>query len=138
MPVVGYLGALLVGFALKLPRGVLLGFIAGLCLIGAYAINNNPFDLYILTILGLLGLLLRLGGFPLGQVVLGLVLGPLLEQHLMVSMIKTHWNLLSFFERPVAMALAVVNLVLVASMLWLRLKQAKKLESLHNLSRKEE
>ncbi|GAB5602199.1 tripartite tricarboxylate transporter permease [Thermus sp. FJN-A] len=133
MPLVGYLGALLAGLALRLSRGVLLGLIAGLSLIGAYAINNNPFDLYMLALLGALGLLLRLGGFPLGQVVLGLVLGPLLEQHLMVSMIKTHWNLLSFFERPVAVLLALANLLLLGGMLWLRLKQARKLEGLRSL-----
>mgnify|MGYP005843118077 CR=1 FL=1 len=133
MPLVGYLGALLAGFALKLPRGVLLGIITGLTLIGAYAINNNPFDLYVLAVLGILGVLLRLGDFPLGQVVLGLVLGPLLEQHLMVSMIKTHWNLLSFFERPVAILLALANLGLLVGMLWLRLKQARKLQALRSL-----
>lgn len=134
MPLVGYLGALLAGHVLKLPRGVLLGLISGVSLIGAYAINNNPFDLYVLAFLGALGLLLRLGNYPLGQVVLGLVLGPLLEQHLMVSMIKTHWNLLSFFERPVAVLLAMANLLLLGGMLWTRLKHYRKLEALRSLS----
>lgn len=136
MPLVGYLGSFLVGLATRLPRGVLLGGIAGLSLLGAYAINNNPFDLYVLAALGLLGLLLRLGDYPLGQVVLGLVLGPLLEQHLMVSMIKTHWDLFSFFERPVALFLALVNLAFLVGMAWLRLRQAKRLGALE--ARKEE
>ncbi|GAA5338845.1 tripartite tricarboxylate transporter permease [Thermus antranikianii] len=132
MPLVGYLGVFLAGFAFKLPRGILLGIIAGVSLIGAYAINNNPFDLYVLALLGVLGVLLRLGDFPVGQVVLGLVLGPMLEQHFMVSMIKTHWNLLSFFERPVAILLALANLGLLVGMLWLRLKQARRLQALRN------
>jgi TctA family transporter len=134
MPLVGYMGALAAGLATRLPRKVLLGLIAGVSLIGVYAINNNPFDLYVAALLALLGLLLRLGDFPLGQVVLGLVLGPLLEQHLMVSMIKTHWNLLSFFERPVAILLALANLALVGSLLWLRLRQWQRLRALRNLA----
>lgn len=138
MPLVGYLGALLAGLALRLPRGTLLGIIAGLSVTGAYAINNNPFDLYVLGALGLLGLLLRLGDFPLGQVVLGLVLGPLLEQHLMVSMIKTHWNLLSFFERPVALLLALVNIAFLLGLAWARLRQARRLRSLQAVAKKEE
>lgn len=137
MPLVGYLGSFLVGLATRLPRAVLLGGIAGLSLLGAYAINNNPFDLYVLAALGLLGLLLRLGDYPLGQVVLGLVLGPLLEQHLMVSMIKTHWDLFSFFERPVALFLALVNLTFLVGMAWLRLRQAKRLGALEARARKE-
>ncbi|MCS6868400.1 tripartite tricarboxylate transporter permease [Thermus sp.] len=138
MPLVGYLGSFLVGLATRLPRGVLLGGIAGLSLLGAYAINNNPFDLYVLAALGVLGLLLRLGDFPLGQVVLGMVLGPLLEQHLMVSMIKTHWDLFSFFERPVAVALALVNLAFLLGISWFRLKQARRLRALQALAAKEE
>ncbi|GAA6756846.1 tripartite tricarboxylate transporter permease [Thermus thalpophilus] len=138
MPLVGYLGSFLVGLAARLPRGVLLGGIAGLSLLGAYAINNNPFDLYVLAMLGLLGLLLRLGDYPLGQVVLGLVLGPLLEQHLMVSMIKTHWDLMSFFERPVALLLALVNLAFLVGLAWLRLRQARWLRALEARAGREE
>ncbi|APD08334.1 MULTISPECIES: tripartite tricarboxylate transporter permease [Thermus] len=138
MPLVGYLGSFLVSLASRLPRGMLLGGIAGLSLLGAYAINNNPFDLYVLALLGILGLLLRLGGYPLGQVVLGMVLGPLLEQHLMVSMIKTHWNVWSFFERPVAMLLALVNLLFLVGLIWLRLRQARRLKAFEVLAQGEE
>ncbi|MCX7740231.1 MAG: hypothetical protein N2047_04315 [Meiothermus sp.] len=89
-------------------------------MVGAYAVNNNPFDLLLLAVLGGLGFMLRQGGFPLGLVVLGMVLGPLLEQHFMVSMIKTHWNLLSFFERPLALLLAFLNVVMVVAVLGFR------------------
>jgi TctA family transporter len=47
-----------------------------------------------------------------------MVLGPLLERNFMVSMIKTHWELTSFFDRPVAMILALATLGLILGMLW--------------------
>ncbi|RDI94670.1 C4-dicarboxylate ABC transporter [Meiothermus sp. QL-1] len=121
MPLGGYLSALVVQSLLRIPMRVLMGAVLGLCVVGAYAVNNNPFDLYLLAVLGALGFVLRQGGFPLGLVVLGMVLGPLLEQHFMVSMIKTHWNLLSFFERPLALVLAFLNLAMVVGVLGLRL-----------------
>ncbi|GIW32948.1 tripartite tricarboxylate transporter permease [Meiothermus sp.] len=120
MPLGGYLSALIVQNLLKIPTRVLMGVVLGLCVVGAYAVNNNPFDLYLLAVLGALGFVLRQGGFPLGLVVLGMVLGPLLEQHFMVSMIKTHWNLLSFFERPLALLLAFLNVAMVVGVLGLR------------------
>ncbi len=120
MPLGGYLSALIVQSLLRIPIRVLMGAVLGLCVVGAYAVNNNPFDLFLLAILGALGFALRQGGFPLGLVVLGMVLGPLLEQHFMVSMIKTHWNLWSFFERPLALVLAFLNLAMVVGVLGLR------------------
>ncbi|WP_337844612.1 tripartite tricarboxylate transporter permease [Thermus sp.] len=130
MPLVGYLSTFLVRAILQVPREVLMAVVLALCAVGAYAVNNNPFDLYLLTALGALGFVLRRGGFPLGQVVLGMVLGPLLEQHFMTSMIKTHWDLTSFFERPLAVLLALLNLGLLVVLPWLRYRQALRLRVL--------
>jgi TctA family transporter len=130
MPLVGYLSTFLVRAILQVPREVLMAVVLALCAVGAYAVNNNPFDLYLLAALGALGFVLRRGGFPLGQVVLGMVLGPLLEQHFMTSMIKTHWNLFSFFERPLAVLLALVNLGLLVALPLLRYRQALRLRAM--------
>jgi TctA family transporter len=137
MPLGGYLSALIVNGLLRIPMRLLMGAVLGLCVVGAYAVNNNPFDLYLLALLGLLGFLLRQGGFPIGQVVLGMVLGPLLEQNFMVSVIKTHWNLMSFFERPVAVILALINLLFIGGMLWSRYRQGRRLAALRQLAGEE-
>lgn len=105
LPTVGLLTARIAGTALRLPFNVLLPIIAAACVTGAYAINNNPLDVGIMVLMGVVALMLRRGGFPLAQVVLGMVLGPILEQHFMVSAIKSNWDALSFFERPIALIL---------------------------------
>ncbi len=125
LPLSGFIAASLVNQLIRIPRPLLLGGVMGLCLVGTYAINRNPADLYLMLVLGAFGLLLQKGGFPLGQLILGLVLGPLLEQYLMVSLIKTHWDLTAFFSRPVALGLALANLLLVLGMLYLRARQAR-------------
>ena len=113
LPLYGYLTARIAAYIIKVPSKVLLSVIAGLCVVGAYAINNNPFDIWVMAGMGLCAFLLRRGGFPLAQVVLGMVLGPILEQNFMVSAIKSRWSLMSFFERPIALVLMLLTIVIV-------------------------
>jgi len=113
LPVFGFLTARLAAMLVKTPSNVLMSIIGGICVVGAYAINNNLYDVWIMMGMGLLAFLLKRGGFPLAQVVLGMVLGPILEQNFMVSAIKSKWDLMSFFDRPVAIGLMIATLVII-------------------------
>ena len=113
LPLFGFLTARIATFVVRIPFNLLLGVIAGLCVVGAYAINNNPFDVAVMVTMGLFAFLLRIGGFPLAQVVLGMVLGPILEVNFMVSAIKSRWDLTAFFDRPIAIGLMIGTLVVV-------------------------
>jgi TctA family transporter len=126
MPLCGYLSALIVNKMMSIPMRLLLGSVIGLCMVGIYAINNNPFDLGLAVAIGAFGFFLRKGGFPLGQLILGMVLGPLLENYTMQSLIKSHADISSFFNRPVAIVLALANIALVATMLWMRRRAAQR------------
>ncbi len=95
---------------LRVPRNVLLPTITLVCIIGAYAINNSLFDVGVMLVMGLLGFFLEAGGFPVAPVVLGLVLGPLVEQNFMISLIKSEGHLLQFVSRPLSGALALLTL----------------------------
>ena len=53
-------------------------------------------------------------GFPVGPVVLGMVMGRLVEEHLMTSLIKVQGDISRFFERPIATALACLTLFIWA------------------------
>jgi putative tricarboxylic transport membrane protein len=55
-----------------------------------------------------------------------MVLGPLLEQYMMVSLIKTKYDLGAFFTRPVAVVLASCNMALIAAIIWLRTRSNTK------------
>jgi TctA family transporter len=114
LPFYGYLSALMAKKLIKTPMPLLLTVVTALCVVGAYAINNEIRDVWIMAGMGLLAFLLQRGGFPLAQVVLGMVLGPILEQNFMVSAIKSKWDLMSFFDRPVALFLMVSTLVIIA------------------------
>ena len=113
LPLYGYLAALLARRLLHVSKPVLLSVITGLCIVGAYAINHEIRDVWVMAGMGLLAYALKRGGFPLAQIVLGMVLGPLLEQNFMVSAIKARWDIGSFFERPMALGLMVATLVII-------------------------
>jgi putative tricarboxylic transport membrane protein len=67
---------------LRLPRWILMPGVAALSFVAVYAVNQSPFDLVLMAGFGLLGYGMRKGGFPLAPVILGLVLGPLMEKNL--------------------------------------------------------
>ena len=108
---------------IRIPRRVLLPLILVFCILGAYATSGNPFDIWVMLAMGLLGFVLEGLKFPLGPVVLGIILGDQLEHTFIQSLIKsTAWY--DFFTRPAAALLAVACLALwfgpLAVRLWRR------------------
>lgn len=108
----GYLAIRASGHILRVPRTVLMPAILAFCVVGAYAINNSLFDVGTMLVMGVLGYVLERNGFPVAPVVLGLVLGPIVEQNFMTSAIKTHWDLTAFFGRPIGNVLAALTIFL--------------------------
>lgn len=110
----GYLAIRGSGLLLRVPRQVLMPVILAFCIVGAYAINNSAFQIGIMLVLGIVGYVMERGGFPIAPVVLGLVLGPIVEQNFMQSVIKTNWDLTQFLTRPISAVLMILTLVILA------------------------
>jgi putative tricarboxylic transport membrane protein len=106
---------------LRVPREVLMPIILMFCIVGTFAINNTVFDVGVMLVLGVLAYLMEENGFPVAPAILGLVLGPLLQETFMTSMIKSGGDLLAFFDRPIAAGLGVVTILLWLSPLLIRL-----------------
>lgn len=98
---------------LRIPRPALLASIVGVSIVGSFAINNGYQEVIIMLLLGVLGFLLQREGVPLAPVVLGLVLGPIVERNFMQSVIATNWDLWLFFTRPISATLVVLIAVLL-------------------------
>jgi putative tricarboxylic transport membrane protein len=97
---------------LHVPRSVLMPVILLFCVVGAFAINNSVFDVGVMLAFGLLAFLMEANGFPIAPTILGMVLGGMLEQHFVTSMIKAGGNPSAFFDRPIAAALGVVTILI--------------------------
>lgn len=115
---------------LRVPGNILMPIILLFCAVGAFAINNTVFGVTITLVFGLLAYVMEENGFPVAPAILGVVLGTMLEENLVTSMIKADGNPLAFFERPIAASLGVVTFVILfwplASWLvrWLRPRPA--------------
>jgi TctA family transporter len=94
---------------LRVPRDVLMPMILLFCVVGAFAINNTPFDIGVMLIAGVVAYLLEANGFPIAPLILGVVLGGMLEENLVSSLIKADGNVLAFFSRPIAATLGVLT-----------------------------
>jgi TctA family transporter len=68
--------------------------------------------------MGVLGWIMEETGFPIAPAILGLVLGEMLEQNFMTSMIKSDGAFLAFLERPIAGVLGVATLAIWGGMFW--------------------
>jgi len=98
---------------LALPRPLLYGGILVLATVGAYSVHGSRADLALLSAIGLLGLGLRGGGFPLAPVIIGLLLGPMAEQQLARALAIGEGDVTALLARPVpAVLLGVAALIL--------------------------
>jgi TctA family transporter len=104
----GWLAIKLSSKVLQVPRYMLYPVILIFCIVGAFAINNSNFDVKIMLVFGIVAYFMEANSIPVAPAILGLVLGNLLERSFMVSMMKSQWNLLMFFERPISAGLGAV------------------------------
>jgi putative tricarboxylic transport membrane protein len=102
---------------LRIPYAYLYPLIIMFCVIGVYEVNTSVVDVWIMLIMGVLGYWLRKFNFDPAPLVLGLVISPILEQSLRQSLIMSNGDYMIFFQRPIALGLlsvAVLLLVLAA------------------------
>ena len=113
----GALAILSATFILKVPRNVLMPLVLLTSLVGAYAITGSTMAVWIVLALGIAGFFMEENGIPMAPAILGIVLGRVLEDNFMLSMLKAQGELASFFERPVAAVLGTVTVTLWALLL---------------------
>jgi len=99
---------------LRIPRAVLFTFILGFCIVGAYSINGQIFDVGTMIVFGVLGYLFKKLDIPLAPLILTLILGPLMEQSLRQSLEISQGNFWIFFNRPIALGLILVATTVIA------------------------
>ncbi len=104
----GYVAIKAARHVLSVPRAVIVPMILVCCFIGSFAVNNTLFGVWTMLVAGLVGYVMERNQYPIAPVILGLVLGPVLERNFISSMQISHGNLLGFFERPVSAVLGVI------------------------------
>ena len=110
IPMIGlWVRLLLVPYRLLVPA--ILMFIC----IGTYSVNSSAFDVWVVLAFGLLGYLMRLLRFPAAPLLLGFVLGPMMEEHFRRAMLLSRGDFMTFFDRPIS---AVVMTLAILLLIW--------------------
>lgn len=103
---------------LRVPQHVIVPIIFVLCAVGSFAIAGRLFDVYVMLAFGLIGFVLRHFGYPMAPLVLGIVLGDLLEKNLRRALVLSDGDLTPFFTRPISGAFAALIIGTVVWKLW--------------------
>ncbi|KFX19746.1 tripartite tricarboxylate transporter permease [Pectobacterium betavasculorum] len=82
-------------------------------IVGAFAMNNSMASVVVMLVMGIVGYFLQKHHYPIAPVILGMVLGPMLEKSLLSSLLKSDGDLMAFIERPISAFLAVLFLLVV-------------------------
>lgn len=115
-----------------IPQQILVPVVLMLCAIGAYALNNNLFDIWVLFIFGIIGYLLWKAEVPLTPLILGVVLGDNLERQLFRALeLNESW--LTFLTRP----LSALFLALAVASILFSLYQDRKIQRLRTPAQRE-
>ena len=99
---------------LRVPYPFLFPLIVLFCLIGAYSINNNIFDVFIMVLFGIIGYLMKKVRFEAAPMLLGMVLGLMMEDALRQSLIMSGGSFQIFVTRPISAGFIIAALVLLA------------------------
>jgi putative tricarboxylic transport membrane protein len=110
---------------LKVPYPTLFPLILMFCLIGAFSLNYNVFDIYIMAIFGVLGYILRKLEFEPTPLILAFVLGPLMEDKLRQALLIYGGDPSIFFTRPISAVFLLTALALLALQIVPNLRRAK-------------
>ena len=117
----GWAGIQAFGLIQRLPRRIVLAGVLVFSTVGAFAINNSMFDVYVMLAFGVVGFFLEACRVPVVPMILGLILGPLVEEKLRAGLIACGGNFFwlpsgemsPFFSRPISAALILLLVLML-------------------------
>jgi putative tricarboxylic transport membrane protein len=121
LPLVGFWARLI-----RVPYPILAPIVLALCVIGAYGIRNNMFDVWVALILGVIGFFMRKLDFPAAPVILAIILAPMIENALRQSLGISRGDMSIFFTRPISAGLLILAAGSLALSIYGRIRESSK------------
>ena len=100
--------------------------IVSCCVLGVYTLNNRMFDVWVMIVFGFLGYLLISLGIDMAPVILGFILGPLIEKYMRMALISSNGSWGDMLGRPVAVFFVIVAALFVVVPLVRKLMETTK------------
>ncbi len=108
------IGLIAIRFVIKVltvPKMIVAAIIVVLCVIGAYALGNNMFDVWVMAIFGIIGFFMKKYEYPASPIILALILGPMMESNFRRSLLMSEGDLFIFFSRPISAVLLILAIL---------------------------
>ncbi|SFL53860.1 tripartite tricarboxylate transporter permease [Halanaerobium salsuginis] len=103
---------------LKIPKEILLPIVFVTCSLGAFALNNNIFSVYVVIAFGIIGYLLSKVGIQLAPLIIGFILGPMAESNLRRALMSSSGDLTPLFTSPISLLFLIATLISVISVIF--------------------
>ena len=100
---------------LAIPKQKLMPVVFVLCVIGSYAIQSRLFDVGVMIVFGLIGYAMREMDYPIAPLVLGIILGKILDKNLIRALIISEGDIRFFFESPISITIATITFITLFS-----------------------
>jgi putative tricarboxylic transport membrane protein len=100
---------------LLVPRQKLMPIVFTLCVVGSFAIQARLFDVGVMVIFGIIGYYMREMDYPVAPLVLGIILGDILDKNLRRALILSDGSVIPFFTRPICAVIAIITLLTIFS-----------------------
>ncbi|WP_309086168.1 tripartite tricarboxylate transporter permease [Chelativorans sp.] len=130
--IIGLTGVRIFTRIMTMPRGLLIPLVILLSVVGTYTIQNSFTDVYWMLAFGVLGYFMKVYGFEPGPVILGVILGPLMDVSFRRAILSSRGDLMdfftSFFVNPISLVLTIAFLLLILNQtpLWGRIFNRRK------------
>ncbi|MEW9122541.1 MAG: tripartite tricarboxylate transporter permease [Thermotaleaceae bacterium] len=111
MMVIGLLGVKYFTKILLIPKSILAPIIMVLCVVGSYSLNNSYFDVLVMFVAGVIGYFMTKQGFGSSPLILGLILGPLMENNFRRTLLMSKGSLKIFVTRPISLGLLTLAFI---------------------------
>lgn len=108
LPLIPYIAKVL-----SLPKQLLLPLIIFFSLVGVYLVTFNVFDIYMMTIFAVVALFLRIIDFPMAPMILGFILGGMMEENLRRALTLSDGSISFLWERPLTLTILVITVILL-------------------------
>lgn len=98
---------------LRVPYSYLMPLVFTLCVVGTYSLSQRLFDVYVMIGFGLVGFVLRQMKYPMAPLVLGIILGTMMDTNLRRALMLGDGDLTPFFTRPISATFAAIILITI-------------------------
>ncbi|MCD8838514.1 tripartite tricarboxylate transporter permease [Staphylococcus arlettae] len=111
--IAGRAGIQIFSLLLKAPYSIIATFIIMLSLIGAYATNNDLLNIWIMLLFGVVGYLMKVFNFSIASLILGIVLGPLMETSLRRHLLLNNGDYFSLLHSPITVVILLISVLII-------------------------